>query len=255
MRSYMLGLVVVFAGAAVAAADEKAEAVVKKAIEAHGGTAALDKYKAGKSNLKGEMTLPMLGDVPFTGKVAYMSPDKYRMDIEIEIMGQKLVANQVVNGDKVKNKLTLGGQALPIPDDQKEDLKLVSALQEAENLTPLLDAKKFEITAAADEDVDGAKASVVAVKIKALNKEAKFYFDQKTNLLVKTARKSKGLGENGAPTEVLEETVHKEFKKVNGVQQPTKMVVTHDGKKFMTVEASDIELLEKLDDKEFAIDD
>jgi hypothetical protein len=143
MRHWILGLAVVFAAASAAAADEKAEAVVKKAIEAHGGAAALDKYKAGKSNMKGEMTLPMLGDVAFSGKVAYMSPDKYKLDIELEIMGQKLVATQVVNGDKVKNKLTLGGMALPIPDDQKEDLKLVTALQEAESLTPLLDAKKF----------------------------------------------------------------------------------------------------------------
>ena len=33
------------------------------------------------------------------------------------------------------------------------------------------------------------------------------------------------------------------------------MVVTHDGKKFMTVEVSEVELLEKIDDKEFTIDD
>jgi hypothetical protein len=254
MRSWILGLVVVFAGASVAAADEKAEAVVKKAIEAHGGAAALDKYKAGKFNMKGELSIMGL-DIAFTGKLAFMSPDKYKMEMDAEIMGQKMTVQQVVNGDKTKNKVTFGGMTIPVPDNEKEELKMAVAMQEAENLTPLLDSKKFEITAVADEDVEGSKASVVSIKIKALNKEAKFYFDQKTNLLVKTAHKGKGPGDGGEPKEVMEESLHKDYKKVNGVQTATKMVVSHDGKKFMTIDASDIELLEKIEDKEFAIDD
>ena len=33
------------------------------------------------------------------------------------------------------------------------------------------------------------------------------------------------------------------------------MVRHHDGKKFMTVNLSDVEVLEKIDDKEFKVDD
>ena len=254
MRSWILGLAIVFAGASVAAADEKAEAVVKKAIEAHGGAAALDKYKAGKFNMKGELSLMGL-DIAFTGKLAYMAPDKYKLEMDADIMGQKLTVNQVVNGDKTKSKVTVGGMAVPVPDSEKEELKMAVAMQEAENLTPLLDPKKFEITAVADEDVEGAKTSVISIKIKSLNKEAKFYFDQKSNLLVKTAHKGMGPGDGVDPKDVMEESLHKDYKKINGVQTATKLVVSHDGKKFMTIDASDIELLEKIDDKEFAIDD
>ena len=46
-----------------------------------------------------------------------------------------------------------------------------------------------------------------------------------------------------------------EYKKVNGVQVPHKMVLTHDDKKFMTATVCDAEVLEKVDDKEFKIDD
>jgi hypothetical protein len=72
---------------------------------------------------------------------------------------------------------------------------------------------------------------------------------------VKTAHRGIGPGDGGAPVEVLEETYHSEFKKVQGIQTPTRLEVKHDDKKFMTVNLSDIELLEKLDDKEFAVDD
>ena len=254
MRPWILGLVVAVAGASAAAADEKAEAVVKKAIEAHGGADALNKYKAGKFNMKGEMTI-MDMDIPFTGKMAFMAPDRFKLEMEAEFMGQKMTTHQTAVGEKARSKVVFGGMVVPVPESEKEELKMGVALQEAEQFTPLLDAKKFEITAAPDEDVSGAKASVVTVKIKSLNKEAKFYFDQKTGLLVKTAHKGKGLGEADEATEVLEESLQQDYKKINGVQTATKMVMTHDGKKFMTINASDIELLEKIDDKEFTVDD
>ena len=56
MRRWVLGLAVAFAAAGAASADEKVEAIVKKGIEAHGGAEALNKYKAGKMNMKGELT-------------------------------------------------------------------------------------------------------------------------------------------------------------------------------------------------------
>jgi hypothetical protein len=254
MRHWILGLIVAVLGTSMVAADEKAEAVVKKAIEAHGGATALDKYKAGKLNMKGELTL--LGmDIPFTGKLAFMAPDRYKLEMEAEIMGQKMTIEQRAIGEKSRSKVVVGGMDVPVPDSDKDEIKMAVAMQEAERLTPLLDPKKFEIISASDEEVDGAKASVVKIKVKSLKKEATFCFDQKSGLLVKTAHKGKSPGDDGQATDVLEESLHKDYKKVNGVQTATKLVVTHDGKKFMTVNASDIELLEKIADKEFTVDD
>ena len=142
---------------------------------------------------------------------------------------------------------------IPIPDTEKEELKLASAMQEAEQLTPLLDAKKFEVKLGSEEEVNGSKTDTLLIKIKSLDKDVKFSIDKKSGLLVKTSHKAKSPGEDGK--EVVEESVHSEYKKVKGVQVATKLTVMHDGKKFMAAEASDIELFDKLDDKEFTIDD
>jgi outer membrane lipoprotein-sorting protein len=254
MRRLFLGLAVALSAAGLAAADDKAEAVVKKAIEAGGGADALNKYKAARLKMSGEVTIGGM-DFEFTGTLVHSLPDRLRMDINLEIMGMKMVIHQVVKGESVKNSIKLGDTTLPDPGDtEKEELRLQAAMHEAEQLTPLLDAKKFDIKAADDEDVNGKKAAVVVVTPKAVNKEVKMYFDKTSWLLVKTAHKGVD-NSNGAPAEVLEESYSSDFKKVNGIPVATKVVVHHDGKKFLTINMSDIEVLEKIDDKEFTIDD
>ena len=253
MRHWFLGLTVALVAAGAAAADDKATAVVKKAIEAHGGADNLNKYKAGKFAMKGELSV-MGMDLEFTGSLAYALPDKYRLQITTEVMGQKLDINQVVRGEKVKSTITVGGMTVPSPggDAEQDELKTAMAMQEAEQLTTLLDEKRFTIKSTDEADVNGKKAAVIVVQPKAIKKEFKMYFDKESGLLVKTFHRGHGPGDGA---EVDEESFHQDYKKVNGVQVPTKLVVNHDGKKFMTVNISDYELLTKLDDKEFAFDD
>jgi hypothetical protein len=254
MRRWVLGMAVVFAAAGVAAADEKAEAVVKKGIEAHGGADALNKYLAGKMKMKGEFTV-MGMDFEFTGTLQYSGADRMKIEVNSDIMGMKLVVNQVVKGESVKHSVTVGGMTVAGTDAEKAELKAEAVLHEAEQLTPLLDAKKFTIKSVDDETVNDKKAAVIIAKPKAIDKELKIYFDKESGLVVKTAHKSLGPGDGGAPAEVNQETYHTDYKKVNGIQVSHKQVVTHDSKKFMTVEVTEVELLEKIDDKEFTIDD
>jgi hypothetical protein len=255
MRRWFLGLAIAFVAAGVSVADEKAEAIVKKGIKAHGGADALNKYKAGKLNVKGN--IHVLGmDLDFTGSLTYALPGKYKLHVDTEIMGQKMTISQIVKDDKVKSVVNVAGMELPAGGDpEKDELKLNVAMQEAERLTPLLDKKKFSIKAGDDEDVNGKKAAVIVVTPEAVKKEVKMYFDKTSGLLVKTSHKGLGPNDTGATVEVDEETYHSEFKEVKGVKVATKLEVKHDNKKFMSMTMSDIELLEKLDDKEFAIDD
>src|SRR5262245_18178718 len=255
MRRWVLGLAVAFVAAGAAAADEKAETVVKKAIDAHGGADALNKYKAGKLKLKGEVSV-MGMDFEFTGTVSYMLPDRYKLEVNANIGGMKLVINQVVKGESVKSSGTIGGMQIPMDTEaEKAELKMAAVLQEVDQLTPLLDAKKYTIKAGDDDTVNGKKASQVIVTPKDQDKEVKVYFDQESGLLVKSVHKGLGPGDGGNSVEVLEESYPTDYKKINGIQTATKLTVTHDGKKFMTMDVSDIELLEKIDDKEFTIDD
>jgi len=253
MRRWLLGVSVVLAAAGAAAADDKAEAVIKKAIEAHGGADGLNKYKAARFTMKGEMAI-MGMDVEISGDMAYV-PDKFRMNINLTVAGQQINVHQVVNGDNGKRTVKVGDQVVQDMKIEKDEVDLSRLGRQVEKLTPLLDAKQFTLRAGDDEDVNGKKAALVVVTPKGLDKEFKLYFDKDSGLLVKSGHQGKGPGEGGAQVDVYQESYPSEYKKVNGVQVATKLVVQNEGKKFMTLNMSDVELLEKLDDSEFKIDD
>jgi hypothetical protein len=256
MRRWYLGLAVACVVAGAAAAEDKAEAVVKKAIEAHGGAANLDKYKAGRMKMTGEISV--LGmEIEFKGTLAFSNPDRYKLAITAEIMGQKMEMEQVVKEETAKTSMKFGGMAVPVPggDDEKDELKTAAVMQEAEQITPLLDAKKFTIKASDDADVNGKKAAVIVVQPKALKKEFKMFFDKESGLLVKTSHRGRGPGADGQTTDVDEDSYHQDYKKIKGVQVAMKQTVDHDGKKFMTIKVGEYDVLEKIDDKEFTTDD
>ena len=246
MSRWLLASAAVAFALAPVYAQESAEAVVKKGIEAHGGAEVLKKLTAGEATYKGDMTVFGM-DLEFTAKSVYQLPDKFRMEIDTEAGGQKLAIVQVVNGTKTKSMLN--GMATPLGEPEQKELRQAAMLQEISQLTPLLDGKKYtlKLEKATDE------ANVVAVTAKDLN-DTKLFFDKKTGLLTKTERK--GLAPSmGEPTEVTEESVMSDFKKFDGVMLPTKITVNHDGKKFMTMTVTDAKLMEKAEDKAFAVDD
>jgi hypothetical protein len=251
MRPWLLGITVALAAAGAAAADEKADAIIKKAIEAHGGADNLNKYPAARFTLKGEVSV-MGMDLEVSGDMAHAS-DKYRMNLNMSVMGQQIVVRQVVNGDKGKRTVKVGDMGEQSMSVEKDEIALSRLGREVEKLTPLLDAKKFDIRTADDEDVNGKKAAVVMVSPKGSDKEFKLCFDKESGLLVKSGHKGKN--PDGSGGEVYQESFPSEYKKVNGLQVPTKLEIHNDGKKFMTATVSDYEVLEKLDDAEFKIDD
>ena len=246
MSRWLFASAAVVLALAPAHAQESAEAVVKKGIEAHGGAEVLKKFIAGESKYKGEMTVFGM-DLEFTAKLVYQLPDKFRMEIDTEAGGMKLAIVQVVNGTKTKNMIN--GMATPLGEAEQKELRQAAMIQEITQLTPLLDGKTYTVKLEKATD----DANVVLVTAKDLN-DAKLSFDKKTGLLTKVERK--GLAPSmGEPMEVTEETVMSDFKKVDGVMQPTKMVVTHDGKKFMSMTVTETKLMEKADAKAFALDD
>ena len=246
MSRWLLVSAVVAFALAPAPAQESAEAVVKKAIEAHGGAEVLKKLTAGESTYKGDMTVFGM-DLEFTAKLVYQLPDKFRMEIDTEAGGQKLAIVQVVNGAKTKS--TLNGMATPLGEAEQKELRQAAMIQEISQLTPLIDGKTYTIKLEKPTD----DANVVLVTAKDLN-DTKLFFDKKSGLLTKIERK--GLAPSmGEPKEVTEETVMSDFKKFDGMMLPTKTMVNHDGKKFMTMTLTDAKLMEKADEKAFAVDD
>jgi hypothetical protein len=230
------------------AEDEAALKIVNAGIKAHGGEEALKKNKAGDYKMKGSMTV--LGtDLEYTGTLTYQLPDQFKMTIDTSLMGQKLAIVQIGNGDKFKT--TLNGQAQKLDDKTKDELRQGASSQEISMLYPLLDKEKYTIKSGKDAKIAGVECSTVLVEGKK-TKPMKLYFDKKTGLLHATNRKAIA---PGAGDEVEEETVMSEYKEVEGIKIPMKLVVTHDGKTFMTTTFTDAKLSAKLDPKLFGIDD
>jgi hypothetical protein len=253
MRNLLPALWLVAVLSAPALAQDDPAATVKKAIEAHGGTAALNKTKVAKSLSKGTMNVGNNQKVEYTATAIYSLPDKYKLEVTGELAKLKLVTTQILNGKKAKVRATLAGTEQPLNDRVKDETIQAALVQEVSTLTPLVDAKKYTLKADKDADVNGSPAAVVVVTGNGL-REVKLFFDKKTNYLVKMQRKGLAPGPGGV-VEVDEETLLSEFKKFDAATLPTKVVVNHDKKEYMTMTVTELKFLDKVDAAEFPVDD
>jgi hypothetical protein len=230
--------------------DKAAEAVVRKAIDAHGGKDALAKHTTVKFTIKGTLRVGST-DNPFGAAVTTGGAGKYRLEMEATLEKQKYSVTQVVNGSAVKSGRTLNGLPLAaLSDAEREELVTAAAVQEAGQLMPLLDPKRFTLKTAPDELVAGKSAAGVMATLVESKKDLKLLFDRETGLLVKTSRKGLGPGENG-PVDVVQDAEMSGFKVFEGVKVATVVKVTHDGKPFMTLEVAAYARVDKPDPKLF----
>jgi len=248
MRRFMLSALVVGLAIGLPArlfAQDDPKEIIKKAIAAHGGADKIEKFKGSKTSTKG--TLSILGmDIDFTSDATYQSPDKLKSTVKMEIMGNAMTIEQKVIGDKVS--LTANGMSQELPDAMKAELKSAVVIQRALNLTPLLSDKSYELKALGESKADGKDLIGVAVSGKDI-KEIKVFFDKTTSLISKIERT--GLDQMGGG-EVKVEMMLSDYKDVQGLKRPTKMVVMQGGKKFMESTTTEQKLFEKVDDKDFS---
>jgi hypothetical protein len=229
------------------AADADVKAILDKAIKAHGGEEALTKYKASQSKNKGKITLPGLGETEFTQETSTMLPDKFKEMLELDIGGQKVSVTTVVNGDKVYIKAN--GNEVPINDNIKKALDDARFMMKSARLVSLLKDKDVELSTAGEDKVEGKPTLRILVKAKG-QKDVSLFFDKETGLLAKVERRTTD-GNTG--NEITEERIILEYSKPGkeGLSMPKKVLVKHDGDKFLEAEVLESKPLEKLDDSEF----
>jgi hypothetical protein len=241
-RSALALTVLTFAGAAAQAQDAKE--VIEKAVKAQGGEEKLSKFPAARVKAKGSMEL-MGVEIEFTLDASVQNPDKFRNDIHLEVMGQKITIVQIYNGKK--GWQSMGGEAMEVEGDQLDELKEEAYSNNLEQLYPLLHDKQFELKVVDGDKVDDKPTVGVKVTSKG-HKDMTLYFDKDNGLLVKSRKKSKD--PNGGQ-EVDAETFYKDYKDINGTKQSMKQLLKHDGKKFLEAEVTDMKLLEKIDPSTF----
>ena len=247
MRRTMLPLAAVcgvLAFGTAVRADDKAKEVIKQGIAARGGEEKLNKMKGYREKSKG--TISVMGmEIEFSLDTLAAPPTKMKAELKMEVGGMSHTVDIVFNNGALKR--TIGDMMLPVSDADKDDAKQRMEVAYAMRLTPLLDDKAFQIKSLADAKVGGKDTDVIQVTGKDV-KDTKFYFDKATHLLAMV--EYEGVAPMGGKGK--QELQLSEYKDFDGVKQPTKLVISNDGTKFLEQSLTEYKPLDKIDDKEFA---
>ena len=247
MRSLVCGSLVVclhLACIGVLRAEEKdeAKAVVDKALKAMGGEAKVAKLKAG--TWKAKLTAAEGGnDISVATEGTWQGLSQYHIKAEATFDGRTEAVTLVINGDKGWAKKR---EAV---DEAKEELPLVKNglyAMRAPQLLAEFKGKEFKLSHLGEVKVNDKTAIGVNVAHKDF-KDINVFFDKDDGLPVKceihlTDPRGK---------EITVEFFYSEFKEMDGVKHPTKMLIKFDNKEA-TMEVSEIKTKDKVDDSEFA---
>jgi hypothetical protein len=245
-RMLILSVVAAFSLAPAVRAEDDPKAILQKAIKAHGGEEFLTKNKAARSQNKGKIQVPGVGEAEFTQNVSYMLPDKLRDELELSIAGQQIKIVTIANGDTIS--ITAAGRDVEITDNIKAAMKDARDMLAMARLVALTKDKSYELSLFGETKVEGKPAVGVRISAKG-KKDVTLFFDAKTNLLVKIEHRTVD-GTSG--NEVGEERIITEYKNnKDGIPLPKKVVVKRDGKDFLEAETVETTLLEKIDENEF----
>ena len=161
-------------------------------------------------------------EVPFKTEETVRFPDHCRVDLDLG--RTRLVV--VLNGDK--GWMQAGGATQPMNKDTYAERRDELYVWWLMTLTPLL-KDGFELKPLADAKVNDKEAAVVKVSRKD-RPDVRLYFDKKSGLLIKIARR----GQNaGVPINM--EYHYSDHKDYDGVKWPGKELTTMNGTKLSEV--------------------
>jgi hypothetical protein len=227
-------------------ADDQAEArkLVEQATKAHGGLAALSKYKA--TTIRDKGTFHGMGvPIPYTSESVYQDSGQHKITVEGEVMGQKFKFIQVVNNDKGWESIM--GMTTAMDAEKLAEEKEQLYVGWVTSLVPLKEPS-FTLALAGEVQVDGRAALGVRVS-HAGHRDVTLYFDKATHLLTKAENQVK----NEAGQEQSQETFFDDYKEIEGMKHPMKLTIKREGKPYVESEIQEYRFHDPLDDSVFAM--
>lgn len=212
------------------------EAIVNRAIQAHGGADVLAKMKAvivtsrGKANFGGP-------EVEGTREAKWALPDRaiWILDFPRERLKTTLVVNGLSGWQQVNT-----APAMDMPPTAYNTMVDDAYAYWLSTVAPL-SRKDLTITPGGEATIDGQPA--IGVKItKADRPEAVLYFSKANGLLLKVAYKGREAG-TPTPKEIVLSD-HKEFERI---KLPTKVVDIKSGMKMGEWQVTDYKFVDKFD--------
>jgi hypothetical protein len=239
----VLGLVCLLPQAGRAGGDE-ATAIINKAIKAHYPKGVDTKHLGLRVKSKGTLHIQGM-DLDFTQEVAVQMPNKFKETMELTVNNMKVNTIAVYNGKQ--GWVKAAGKEIPV---EKE---LLAEFQEAAYSMGLaqgmfLKDKGLKFSLLGEVKVKGKPA--VGVKVsKEGKKDLSFYFDKATGLVAKVEVRKRDFMTD---QEVTEERIITAYQDVQDRKVAKKVEVLRDGNPFLEMEVQEVQVLERLDDSEFA---
>jgi hypothetical protein len=225
-------------------ADEPADAqaILDRALKAHGGAEAFARTRQLIRTVSGSMSF--LGkDLPFTAEETMDLPGRFRAAYELSVGGQKYPLTLVIDGNR--GWRATGGMVLDLAAEELQELKEEIYVWWLATLAPLKD-KSFALAPVPDAQVEGKPAA--GVKVTRLGHEdVRLFFDKGSGLLVKIERRGKEMG-----AIVAKEYLFAGHKNFDGLLLPTKYVNVTNGKKIAEVSSISYRLPNRFEDGTFS---
>jgi hypothetical protein len=188
-----------------------------------------------------------MGDaVAMSGTQKEQAPDKLRLEVSLNAGGMDVTIVQVVNGDK--GWFGANGNFDEMSKEQLDEAKEQLHTRQVSELRGLT-GKDVKLSPLGESKVGDASAVGVRVSRKGF-RDVDLYFDKDKGLLLKS--ETEGVDVMGGGGKFKAQTLYHDYKKVDGVMRPHKVVVLHDGAPFFDMEMTKVTAAEKLDDKDFA---
>jgi hypothetical protein len=248
MRSLIfpaMAVLCLLASATNLCADEKANAVIDKAIAAQGGGEKLKKLRSVRIAIKGTAELSGgLGPVPVEFEDSWQMPGRYKTTARLTYNGMPVTSTQIIDGDT--GWVTISGQTQQMPEAAMAEMKEQKYAEDLDRLLGLKE-KAYTLTSVEGPAVDSRPTVGVKVASKG-HRDVTLYFDAATGLLLK--RQQQVL--DGSGKLVGQEVVFSDYQEKDGIKHWHKITLYGEGKKLLEGAVTKLEFVEKFDDREFA---
>jgi len=182
----------------------------------------------------------------FSTETFFQEPDKFKNVVEVEINNMNVTVTQVFNGKKFW--INVMGKTIELKDEKDiAELKENMYVEKLTNLVGLTD-KGVTLSALGEVKVNDKAAIGIRASSKG-HRDINLYFDKKTHMLVKTETRTVDFQ---TKQEVSQEKYYSDYKEVDGIQQPRKLIIHQDGKRHITLDVTSVMFVDRHEDSVFA---
>jgi RNA polymerase sigma factor (sigma-70 family) len=222
----------------------EARAIIARAMEAQGGETNLARQKIVRQKGTYRRFIDATeGKALVSWEQITQQPDRLKNVQKGEIDGRKVSMTVVLKGDR--GWASMDGQVEEMDEKAIAGLKEELYADAVSSLLPLR-GKDYRLSVLAETKVGGRPAVGVKVAAKG-HPDVDLYFDKESGLLVKRERRV----DDGAGGQVTQEEFFSDYKETDRVKLPRKLVTYADGKKIAEASITEVQILDKVEDKEF----